>query len=410
MPLTQTTLGERLRDARQNCGLTQEDAALAINIPRTALLHIETGKRALTSLEAVRLARLYRRDLNSLLSDEEPAAESPLVALCRIAPAVADHPLVRMEISRYLGLFQEACVLERLLGKRSRSAPPAYDLPEPERREDAAEQGETVADEERRRLNLGARPIADVAEVLAREGVWAAAAALPDDFSGLFLSHPSLGLAILVNESHTRGRRRFSYGHEYAHALLDRLRHPATVTQRQNGTELMERRANAFAAAFLMPAAGVTDLLDTLNKGAGSRETFWVWDVANESGEHFERRNAPGSQTIGYQDVAYLAHEFMVSYDAAAYRLSDLGRITRPQLEELLLQRPLGQQLIGLLHLRNPDAREQDDQPRLTAEIGRLAVEAYRQEAISGGRLLDVCDKLGIAEGEQLLELVRSGR
>ena len=41
---------------------------------------------------------------------------------------------------------------------------------------------------------------------------------------------------------------------------------------------------------------------------------------------------------------------------------------------------------------------------------GRLAVEAYRQEAISGGRLLDVCEKLGIAEGEQLLELVRDGR
>ncbi len=408
MLLTQTTLGERLRDARQNCGLTQEEAAEAVGIPRTGLLQIEAGKRAVTSLELLKLSRLFRRDLNSLLSEEEAAPDDPMLALCRVAPEVADHPVVQREIARHVQLFHEGVTLERLLGRRLRTLPPTYDLPEPQRREEAAEQGESVAREERRRLNLGGRPIPDMAELLGREEIWAAAAQLPEELSGIFLSHPTVGLAILVNEQHARGRRRFSYAHEYGHALMDRLRHPLTVTSRENGTALIERRANAFAAAFLIPPAGVRETLEALDKGERSRKTLWVWDVTTERGEHFERRNAPGSQTIGYQDVSYLAHEFMVSYDAAAYRLSELDHVTRSELDELLQLRPFGQKLIELLRLRNPDALEPDEQPRITSVICRLALEAYRRDVISGGRLLDVCEMLGMQQGEQLLELARA--
>ena len=67
--------------------------------------------------------------------------------------------------------------------------------------------------------------------------------------SGMFLRHPSIGFAILVNSSHPRGRKRFSYAHEYAHALLDRDRNIAVSTT-DNSSELIERRANAFSAAF----------------------------------------------------------------------------------------------------------------------------------------------------------------
>jgi Zn-dependent peptidase ImmA (M78 family) len=56
-------------------------------------------------------------------------------------------------------------------------------------------------------------------------------------------------LVILVNSSPVRARRRFSYAHEYAHALLDRDRQ-VTVTSTDNAAELIEKRANAFAASF----------------------------------------------------------------------------------------------------------------------------------------------------------------
>ena len=69
MAIDSTILGNRLREARQNSGFTQEEAATAVGIPRTSLLQIEAGKRALTSLELVKLARLYRRDFGLFLGD-----------------------------------------------------------------------------------------------------------------------------------------------------------------------------------------------------------------------------------------------------------------------------------------------------------------------------------------------------
>ena len=78
----------------------------------------------------------------------------------------------------------------------------------------------------------------------------------PNGMSGMFLRHSSIGMVILVNYEHPRARKRFSYAHEYAHALLDRNL-SVTVTTEGNRSDLIEVRANAFAAAFLMPEDGV---------------------------------------------------------------------------------------------------------------------------------------------------------
>ena len=122
-----------------------------------------------------------------------------------------------------------------------------------------------------------------ISELIASQGIWASGVTLPDEMSGLFLRHPSIGLAILVNSSHPRGRKRFSYAHEYAHALLDRDRN-IVVSSTDNSPEMVERRANAFATAFLMPGSGVFDALRSLSKGLPSRQEQIIFDVA--SGGH----------------------------------------------------------------------------------------------------------------------------
>ena len=65
--------------------------------------------------------------------------------------------------------------------------------------------------------------------------------------------------------------------HEYAHALLDRK---VSVTKRENSDELIEKRANAFSAAFLMPRLGLEETLAALSKGFPSRRTHVVFDLA----------------------------------------------------------------------------------------------------------------------------------
>ena len=57
MTFDPTTIGRRLKEARTNCGLTQEAVAEAVGIPRTAVVAIEAGKRSLSTLELSQLAK-----------------------------------------------------------------------------------------------------------------------------------------------------------------------------------------------------------------------------------------------------------------------------------------------------------------------------------------------------------------
>jgi transcriptional regulator with XRE-family HTH domain len=95
MALDPITLGRRLREARENCRLTQEQAAQAIGISRTALLHIEAGKRSLSTLELSQLARLYRRSVADFFAEDEgqPSREDdPLVMIHRLPRELVDDP------------------------------------------------------------------------------------------------------------------------------------------------------------------------------------------------------------------------------------------------------------------------------------------------------------------------------
>ncbi len=412
MALTQESIGRRLQDARNNIGLTQDLAARELGMSRVMIAQIETGTRGVSSLELLKLARLYSRSVGSILADVDDAVteESALQALFRIDAGVLEDVALRKSLAHYFIVFQEAVALERFIGEDRRQLPPDYNLRDPRNNAEAYDQGQELANQERMRIGLGVGPIGDVSQVINEQGVWALAEPMPDKVSGICLSQESIGAAIIVNSKHSIGRRRFSYAHEYAHVLADRRQRPNSVSSATNARELMERRANSFASEFLMPSKAITTLLERLDKGGPSREHKWVYDVATEGGELIEKRNAPGSQDIGYQDVAYIAFEFGVSYAAAAYRLSDLGRINRDKLKALLEQLEDGRRLAGLLRLADPDAEpnnpEGDNQPYLAAYIARLALEAYRRESISGGRLREACNLAGL-DGDAILDVAR---
>ena len=68
MAIDQATLGKRLRDARNNRGISQEEAAEKLGVPRTALVHLEAGNRSISTLELVELAGLYQRPIIGFLS------------------------------------------------------------------------------------------------------------------------------------------------------------------------------------------------------------------------------------------------------------------------------------------------------------------------------------------------------
>lgn len=418
--LDQATLARRLRKAREDRGLTQQDAADALGVSRTAVTQIESGSRSVSTLEFTRFAALLRRPVGDLLAEGGTAPDDDvLVLLYRGNEGLAgDEP--RAGVDRCVALFRAGAALAGLLGRDvSPAGLPEYALRPPRNIGEAIEQGAAVAEQERRRLGLGDTPISDVADVVGSQGLWVARADLGDAVSGLFLRDLSFGMAVVVNATHARGRRRFSYAHEYAHVLLDRGHggRGASVTRVGNAGDLAEKRANAFAAALLMPQGGVADLLRTLDKGRASRHEHAVFDVATGQGAAGEVRPPPRSQRITFQDAALFARHFGASYPAAVYRLKSLGHISSAECRELLGQEDEGRRLLRAFRwhweLEEEPGVGGDAQPgpgdELTSQVAWLAIEAYRREEISRGRLLELAGPLGV-QGLELLDLAEAAR
>jgi Zn-dependent peptidase ImmA (M78 family)/DNA-binding XRE family transcriptional regulator len=412
MPVDLTELGHRLRGARSNCDLSQDAVAKALNLPRAFIIQIENGERPITLEQLDAFARLYKRPVAEFVT-EQP--EDLLVALLRTTPEVADQEQVEAEIMRHVTICRVGTDLERTLGLPARTGPPAYDLPAPSGTVDALDQGNYLARQERLRLGLGDNPVADMADLVSATGIWASGSRFPDEMSGIFLRHQSFGMVVLVNFLHPRTRKRFSYAHEFAHALLDR-EHTATISTHRNRAELLEVRANAFAASFLLPAGGVRTFMRSRRKGIQSRQETVIYDPSIEQDDEPVRataRTAPGSQKISYQDVAALARLYGASYPAAAYRMKSLGLVNERDLKELLEKQEIGREYLRLLDFHE-DLESVEESPRkadreLISQVVDLAIEAYRREEIGTDRLLEIGTTLGVG-GRKLVRLAEAAK
>jgi Zn-dependent peptidase ImmA (M78 family)/transcriptional regulator with XRE-family HTH domain len=407
MNIDQMTLASRLKDARISASFTQEQVAKALDLPRTAIVQSESGNRAVSTLELAKLAQLYGRPIASFFTEAFAPEEDVLVALFRAAQAEGQDMPWQSEVSRYLGICRAGVELEHLLDRPPHIGPPSYDLPQPRNVMEAVEQGSIVAEQERRRLALGHNPIPDMSDLINSQNIWASGADLPDDMSGLFLNHSSIGLFILVNFGHRRARKRFSYAHEYAHAMLDR-QDSATVSREDNRRKLPEVRANAFAAAFLLPRTGVWAFLNSRFKAGPSLIEQTVYDPAAEQNAEevrASRRAAPRSQVLTYEDVATLAHHFGVSYQAALFRLKSLSIVNDAEFGELRDKEHFGKQYLELLQvlvdLEGLDERKPDRE--IVSQVVHLALEAYRREEISKGKLRDLSKLLNFSARELVI-------
>ncbi len=395
MTIDQAELGKRLKQARESCGLTQDDAAREMEIGRATIAQIELGNRSVSGLELSRFSWLYARDIREFVAqnfDEAGLAE----VLLRADDDAGDG--VRNALRDCISLGHQLRDLETLLGiSRSTASVPAYPSVSLSSKWDAIQSGTHAAQEERRRLGLGSAPVSDAPSLLEAQGIRTGLIAMPPGISGLMLTHPNVGLFVVVNRDHPVARQRFSWCHEYAHLLLDRTQ-TGHVSRESERADLLEVRANVFAATFLMPEDGVRQFVGALGKGSASRLHA---DVFDESGVvPVDTRKAGGSQDLQIYDVVRLAHYFGVSVLSALYRLLNLRIITEPQLDNMkqLDQAGMSQQLSALLGLSQQPADE-----NLTAFHRRyllLALEAFRREKISRRKLLEISGKLGVPAPE----------
>lgn len=412
-------IGRRLRFARESRQITQEAVSAVLGLQRSAISLMESGQRQVSTLELTRLADLYGQPVEWFVNPNIPVKrEDPVVGLFRAAPGLQGK-IVQKQASHCLRLLREGAALRRLIGRKASISLPRYDLPPPRSVGQAIDQGQLVAEQERRRLGLGKAPVREIPEMLAHQNIWTAALDLPDEISGLFLSSPDFGMAILANLTQAPVRRRFSYAHEHGHALMDRDE-PATVTSTHNAKTRPEQRANAFAAAFLMPEEGVRDFLYNLGKGRGTRREEAAVDAVTEEGIRGALRNPARSQHVTYVDVALLARHFGVSYAAAVWRLRGLNFASADQTQTLLDQTDDANRYLravkafsdtgfepagsggGAVEGEAPAEAHQDTE--LNWQVLSLAMEARWRGEISQDKLLEVGRLLDI-EDETILDL-----
>ena len=91
-------LGSRIKEAREYVGLTQQQVADALSLPRSGISDIETGRRKVTAEELKGLADLLKHPVNHFIGESGEVPEDVAV-LARTAANLSEDD--RMELLRF---------------------------------------------------------------------------------------------------------------------------------------------------------------------------------------------------------------------------------------------------------------------------------------------------------------------
>jgi Zn-dependent peptidase ImmA (M78 family)/transcriptional regulator with XRE-family HTH domain len=227
--------------------------------------------------------------------------------------------------------------------------------------------GEDLAGLVREGLGLGRAPIADVAE-LAEQHFGLDVLAWPTGTAVSGLCAHGEGVAMmLISTAFPRGHQRFTAAHELAHHLLRDPREIVVDSDLYDGGSPMEKRANSFAAALLMPVDGLRDVIAV--------------------------------RPIDEAVLAELMRYFGVSFAALLYRLTSrsVGLLTT-RARDAWLQEPV----CSVLGAANDPAPEElttpDESRRIPPRLWRAAEAGYQNGRVGIGTLAALADE----DAEQL--------
>jgi Zn-dependent peptidase ImmA (M78 family)/transcriptional regulator with XRE-family HTH domain len=345
-------LGDRLRMARSQAGLTQEQAAKAMDMARTTLVAVEKGQRRIRPEELDSFSRAYGISVNSLFRTSAVRVD----LLPRFRSLAEGSHVGTDEAARLLNDLTAAEVeLERLVGRTLKRDYPAERSILPG---DVREQAEDLAGEMRQRLGLGLAPIVDIVSMLETEvGVRVFIRPLKGAVSGLFVYDEEIGACMLLNQNHPRERRALTAAHEFAH-LISARREPDVVEATEGPRSRTERFATAFSLSFVMPASVVRNRFREIQSSNG----------------RFSPRH-----------LVLMAHALHVSSEAMCRRLEDLKLLPEGTWESLKSRGFSGQLVREILG----DRRREDDvfvPPRLWS----LAAEAHERNLLTEGQLAEL--------------------
>ena len=296
-------LADRLKKARESAGLTIGDAASRLGFANyQTLSNIEKGEREVKASELALFAKTYFCNLsNLLLGDDEPLAAMNL--LWRKAPSGER----RKEIEAYIkNRFEQYNFLERLLEIDKESNARLITVTPSDIRTNNQIDG--LASKIGNLLNLGSRPALCLQKVMEQIlQIKILFIELSDFGSAAATVHPELGAAIVVNNEEAPWRINFTLAHELFHIITWDTFSPAEMEANEQLFTDIEKKADRFASALLLPEA----------------------EVKQELTKKIMEQKLPLS------DIVDVAREFGVSTSAILYRMANLRLIPWDKANEL---------------------------------------------------------------------------
>lgn len=191
---------------------------------------------------------------------------------------------------------------------------------------------------------------------------------LSESFSGMSLKANGQRF-MLVNSNHPRCRQHFTIAHELYHLFIETSPEPHKYPMEGKKNE-SEQCADAFALMFLMPGAGVMQMIPETELKSGK---------------------------ISLGTILKLEHYFGASHTAVLNRLSDLGLLTR---QERIDFAALPVKRVSREYGYDVSLYEPANAGLVIGEFGEKARKLYEADKISEGHYLELLHKIGIDGAE----------
>lgn len=285
MGITDAELGARVGRFRRQRHLTQEDLAELIGLDQPKLSKIEAGSRRVSSTELVDLAAALHVDPLDLVEDEPLVLGAAIVARTDSGRSNTAIEIATKRAHDALRTWRQLDHdgFELRLGRR-----PALGSM---RRTVRA--GETAAEKLRTEIVRREDPV-DLSELAEHVGLVVRWVPLGEGIDGLCVADEAHGVAV-VNTHHWGSRQRFTLAHEIGHWVLGDVADRGGRADEDVfavARDPIERRANAFAAALLLPRDAVASM-DQADRAAAVRFAYrrgvscttLGWRIKNAVGE-----------------------------------------------------------------------------------------------------------------------------
>ena len=259
-----TPIVDRVRELIQRSGLTQKDFAEHIDLEPDRLSKSLSGRRNFSSFELALIAQRSGVTVDWILTGAVPAA--PAIA----ARANLDDAVDGEAIGAVARRFADAHDQLEMLAER----PTLPEVP-PLRAGPYLRVAETLAMWAHGQLALRGLSVVDshqdtlLASIEQCFGIDAAVTGLPTGLDGYAWQIGTMRL-LIVGRTPYWPRQRFSIAHELGHLLAHDAQDLIAESVDTRAKDPSEKRANAFAAAFLMPA----DFLQEQAAGGVDQEVF----------------------------------------------------------------------------------------------------------------------------------------